>query len=128
MSLRVGNIAEIKFLLLCTEMGHIVSKPIMDGCNYDFIVDRGGVVSRVQVKSTNSYSKLRDSYVVNLIHGMSTNGKRYNSSLIDEVAVYIYDYDAWYLIPVVGDSFVRYIRFFPHNPLSKSKYEKFRIK
>lgn len=128
MSLRIGNIAEIKFLLLCTEMNYIVSKPIMDGCNYDFIVDRTGVVSRVQVKSTNSYSKVKNSYVVNIIHGKNTNGKRYNSSLVDEIAVYIYDYDAWYLIPVVGDNFVKYMAFSPHNPLSKGKYEKFRIK
>lgn len=100
----------------------------MDGCNYDFIVDRGGVTNRVQVKSTNSYSKRKNGYVVNVIHGKNTNGKRYNSSLVDEIAVYIYDYDAWYLIPVVGDSFVRYMVFSPHNPLSKAKYEKFRIK
>ena len=121
-----GNLAEIKFLLLCTEKGYIVSKPIMDGCNYDFIVDRSGVVSRVQVKSTNCFAPQGNCYVLNINHG-NKSGKRYSKNSVDEIAVYVFDYDAWYLIPVVGDNFTTYMRVSPNNPLSKGKYEKFRI-
>jgi hypothetical protein len=127
MSVISGNLAEIKFLLLCTEKGHIVSKPIMDGCNYDFIVDRAGIVSRVQVKSTNCFAPQGNCYVVNINHGNKSE-KRYSKSSVDEIAVYVFDYDAWYLIPVVGDNFTTYMRVAPNNPLSKGKYEKFRIK
>lgn len=99
----------------------------MDGCNYDFIVDRAGIVSRVQVKSTNCFMPQDNSYVVNINHG-NKREKRYSKKSVDEIAVYVFDYDAWYLIPVVGDKFTTYVRVSPNNPLAKGKYEKFRIK
>ncbi len=47
-----GEWAEIRFLARASELGLRVSKPYGDCLPYDFIVEHGGRMFRVQVKST----------------------------------------------------------------------------
>lgn len=48
----VGNITEQKCFLKCIEMGYIVSKPLFDNARYDFILDTGRTLLKIQVKSS----------------------------------------------------------------------------
>ncbi|WYV99334.1 hypothetical protein KoPa4_00168 [Pseudomonas phage vB_PpuM-KoPa-4] len=47
-----GNIAEAKALLHFTEMGYCISKPVFENTPYDFVIDNGCKLYRVQVKSS----------------------------------------------------------------------------
>jgi len=48
----MGDVAEGAFLYKAMEMGMVVSKPRGDNARYDFAVDTGKKLLRVQVKST----------------------------------------------------------------------------
>lgn len=48
----MGDVAEGAFLYKAMEMGMVVSKPWGDNARYDFAVDTGKKLLRVQVKST----------------------------------------------------------------------------
>ena len=51
--LHQGLWAELAFLLKVTEYGATVSRPLDHCSRYDFIVEKRGRLSRVQVKSVN---------------------------------------------------------------------------
>lgn len=47
-----GNLTEQKCLLKCLESGYVVSKPLFDNARYDFILDTGKQLLRIQVKTS----------------------------------------------------------------------------
>ena len=47
-----GNLTEQKCLLKCLEFGYVVSKPLFDNARYDFIIDTGKQLLRIQVKTS----------------------------------------------------------------------------
>ena len=47
-----GQITEQKCYLKCLEHGYIVSRPIFDSARYDFILDTGKKLLRIQVKTS----------------------------------------------------------------------------
>ena len=47
-----GNITEQKCFLKCLEYGYNISKPIFDNARYDFILDTGEHLLRIQVKTS----------------------------------------------------------------------------
>jgi hypothetical protein len=122
----VGDVAELKFMVLMREMGYTVCKPMSHHSRYDFIVDMDGDMKRVQVKST-SYRVKSTKDNAYLFHSYTQRKKRrYLKSEIDFIAVYVPDFDAWYMIPM-DDIFSESLKVYPHNPNSKGKYEKYRI-
>ena len=47
-----GALTEQKCFLKCIEAGYIVSKPLFDNARYDFILDTGEKLYRIQVKTS----------------------------------------------------------------------------
>lgn len=96
----VGNVSELKVLAAFVQAGYLVLLPFGTGCHYDFVVDDGVNLIRVQVKT----GRLRKGCV--LFATYSTNGSKGSSrrrlykGLADLFGVYCPDNDKIYLVPV----------------------------
>ena len=124
---KIGDTAEIKFMLLSMELGHIVSKPITENTRYDLIIDTGEELQRIQIKSTNRKVINRNVYFYkcSFCYG-SSHKEHYKANDIDYIAVYIFPEDAWYKIPfkaIEGKTG----KFYPNRKPESSKYEQFRL-
>jgi PD-(D/E)XK nuclease superfamily protein len=113
---RRGEWAEMCFMIRAAELGLEVNKPWSDTASYDFIVQKGRKMARVQVKST--IAKRNTGYVCKLC---DCRGGAYASDSFDFVAVYLILEDTWYIIPekMVRGKFN--ISLYPR--LKRSKYE-----
>jgi hypothetical protein len=61
----VGTVLELEFAAECVRRGAIVSQPFGDNAHYDFLIDNGQKIYRVQVKAA-SLKTDGKSYSVNL--------------------------------------------------------------
>ena len=98
-SKRQGEIAELVFLYRATVLGLKVSKPYGESERYDFIVDTGRRLLRVQIKSTRgliSKGAYRISGGRNILGGTVP----YLPSQVDFIAAYIFPEDTWYILPL----------------------------
>jgi len=117
MGLSNGDTAEVLFKLRCLERGLIPSMPY--GLRrYDFIVDNGKTLLRVQVKMANT-PRDRDRYQFNL----KPNGKGYTSEQVDVFAFYIATHDLWYFVPYSHLKNPRVMRIYPDSTLHKAYEE-----
>lgn len=96
-----GDIGEIKFIEFCVKNGYNVLTPF-SGCNktrYDFVVDNGIDLKRVQVKYI-SLSK-NNTLLVTFIKQQNGRNKvlRYNKNEFEKFIVYCPDTDKLYDIP-----------------------------
>jgi hypothetical protein len=91
-----GELVELRFLTRAVELGLRVSKPYGDSAPYDFLVESGGTVFKVQVKSTRFQSAKCRAYVCATHH----HRKLYSRKEVDFVAAYIVGDDAWYIMPI----------------------------
>lgn len=91
-----GEWAEIRFVARAAEQLFRVSKPWGNTAPYDLMVERDGIVYRVQVKSTINRTGAA-SYGCTM-----PQGKRriHLLSEVDFVAAYVIPADIWYIIPV----------------------------
>ena len=48
----IGQLTEQKCFVKCLESGYLISKPLFDNARYDFILDTGDKLLRIQVKSS----------------------------------------------------------------------------
>lgn len=82
-----GVLTEQKCFLKCIEMGFTVSKPIFDNARYDFILDTGKNLLKIQVKSSRWKDEEHSSFVFNCYsqHSLSNGNKRmkYTNKEID---------------------------------------------
>ena len=120
-----GEWVELLFMANAARMGLKVAKPHGDSARYDVLVEGGGKLYRVQVKSTtfnrngcyeclcfwSRVSKTRQS-------------KQYSKADIDLVAAYVVPEDLWFLIPV---SELRTTTLYlpPKQRAKRSKYGRF---
>jgi hypothetical protein len=93
-----GELAEMMFMVKAAQKGFATAKPYGDSRRYDFILDVGNRLWRVQVKS--SSSKECGSYQVNLQRNLNGEVVEYDASEIDFVVAYVMPLDAWFVIPV----------------------------
>ncbi len=94
-----GDLAQIEFLYRAMEMGLIVSEPYGDNSRYDFAVDNGKRILRVQVKSTTSLCVDRkEQYNVNVGRHIQGNAVAYTKEEIDVMAVLVKPEQRWYLL------------------------------
>ncbi len=118
-----GERAESRFLLQAVQHGLIVSKPWGDSAPYDFIVDSGSRLHRVQVRSA---SRL-DGRAYRISTGRGSRFKRpYTAQEIDTLAAYIEPEDTWYIVPVGAFSPRKNIALAPHLPGSRRQFEPWR--
>ncbi len=116
-----GEYGELQFVLKAMEEGFAVSIPWGDSLAYDFILDSGRRLTRVQVKA--GFAKCRGSYQV---HGRRDNGKNYRPWEIDALVAFVAPENAWYVFPVGELTTKSHISLFPHRPNTRSKFEKYR--
>lgn len=123
---RRGEIVEIAFLHAVANMGFAVTQPYGDSEAYDFIVDSGSRLWRVQVKSC--MCRLGLTYYLRAVHRSGTARAQgpYTAEQIDILAVYIIPAGAWYIIPVEAFSPSTSLAFCPHNPVAAGAYEQYR--
>jgi hypothetical protein len=90
---RRGEWAELRFMARAAEEGLCISKPWGETAHYDFVVETGGQLLRVQVKST--FSNRKGKYRCG-VHGSSG---AYLTDAFDFIAAYLVPEDLWYIIP-----------------------------
>jgi hypothetical protein len=93
-----GELGELAFAHKAASLGFGVATPHGDNERYDFIVDSGERLWRVQVKTIcQVHGHL---YQTSVSHGHGLNTKPYSAREIDFVAAYLALPDIWYVIPV----------------------------
>ncbi|HSY99866.1 MAG TPA: group I intron-associated PD-(D/E)XK endonuclease [Terriglobales bacterium] len=93
-----GEQGELAFLSKASSLGFALSLPYGHMQRYDFVVDSGSNLWRVQVKT--SKHMLKGLYLVGVHHRANRRSHAYTASEIDFVAVYILPEKTWYILPV----------------------------
>jgi hypothetical protein len=120
---RKGEVAESGFLAKAVSLGFGVAKPWGDSERYDFIVDAGGRLWRVQVKS--GYRGCKDGGYT--VHGYGNAHRRaYTPEEVDVIVGYIVPLEVWYVIPIEAFAGIKSIKVFPASRRRRSKHEKYR--
>ena len=119
MSCHYGNIAELQFLLEATKKGLIVSKPQTISTPYDFLIDNGKSVLKIQVKSCFMEGPRFETTVAK---GKETRTS-YTKSDCDFISVFIAKHFLWFLIPIEELSPIKKITILPFG---ESKWNKYR--
>ena len=120
---RKGELAELRFWTEATRRGMIVSKPYGDSARYDFVVDCGGKLSRVQGKSSSCSRRG--------MHSVSCHDSSiapYGPDDIDVLAVYLLPSGTWYLIPAFEVMNVRTVALSPRSEASRNRCNKYKEK
>jgi hypothetical protein len=111
LSRRHGDLGEVAFLHKATELGFMVAQPYGNMHPFDFVVQGGQDLWRVQVKTA---SHMRDGlYAVNIFRSEGKRLRPYRASEVDFVAVYIIPDDSWFILPVREVSDRRMLMFRP---------------
>jgi hypothetical protein len=121
---RVGERSEAAFLEQAYDFGFGVARPWGDSERYDFILDNGLQLLRVQVKGTDSLRagayETRATYTV---------GKRravYTRRDIDFFVGHVIPLNIWYIMPVEVCTPQPMLRFYPHRQAKKMRLEPYR--
>jgi hypothetical protein len=88
-----GEWAELVFAMRAVALGLHLARPWGESCGYDFVVDQGRRMARVQVKSTIFHEG--EGYSCSLKDSRGPYKK--NSS--DYVAAYVIPENLWYILP-----------------------------
>ena len=103
-----GHLAELAFVLKAASLGFGVAKPHGENERYDFIVDSGERLWKVQVKS--SHCATRGGYQV----GTGGQGQKpYKAEEIDFLVGYVVPRDIWYVMPVNSILLLHSLCFYP---------------
>jgi hypothetical protein len=122
---RTGDISEAAFLLKASSLGFGVAKPWGNAERYDFILDNGQRLWRVQIKCT--ASPRASGYDVQPIY--STYQKRkiiYTAAQIDALVAHIIPLDLWYVLPVEALAGNPSLRFYPQGGCRRPRFEHYR--
>ena len=104
-------------------MGFGVAKPWGDSERYDFILDSGEKLWRVQLKSAYVGSK-EGGYTV---HAFGNESRvAYTAAEVDVVVGYVVPEQAWYVIPIGAFAGIKSMKLFPASRRMRSKHEKYR--
>ena len=122
---RKGELAEAAFLLKAQSMGFRVARPWGDSERYDFILDSGARLWRVQLKSTEVLHSR--GYEVQPIYGVYGRGKSgYTAGDIDVLVVWIAPLDVCYVLPIEVVAMEKNLRFYPDIKCKCARWESYR--
>ncbi len=97
---RVGDFSEVMVIAALSRAGYIVSLPLGENHRYDLIVDKDGVLSRVQVKT----GRVRNGAMIFNCHSCHShrNGPSCRSYIgqVEYFGVYCPALEACYLVPI----------------------------
>ncbi len=116
---KLGEAVEAAFLAKATMLGFPVLKPWGDSRPYDFAIEGGRRLWRVQVKCATSHRNTRCSARA------AGSGELYTLDDIDFLAAYVIRKNLWYVVP--ADAFVpRVTVHFNYGPRSQGMFEIYR--
>ena len=119
-----GEAAELAFMLKAVSLGFGVAKPWGDSERYDFILDTGTRLWRVQIKSS---SALRNgTYCVNANRHSYGTSFAYRKGEIDFLIAQIVPEDCWYVIPLEAILPRKNLRIYPEKDPRVGEYGKYR--
>jgi len=120
----IGEWAELQFMAKAATYGLRIAKAWGDSARYDVIVEGGGRLLRVQVKSTAYRSPNSCGYVCSVHPNSKT--RPYTRRQFDFLAAYVIPEDVWYIIPSrrVVKPTNRMIVLSPSNP--RQKYRRYK--
>ena len=96
-----GELAEARFIAKALSLGVSVAKPFGDSDPYDFIVEAGGNLSRVQVKSAwRATPRGTFQFVASPVQSRGHRAHPYRGHEIDFFIAYIAPADSWFVMPV----------------------------
>lgn len=95
-----GEQAELLFALTATQLGFTVSKPFGDNARYDAVVDWGGKLSRVQIKSTDFIDHVTKQFRVSCAYGGRRTRNVYKSADVDIIVVWLAPAKRWLIVPI----------------------------
>ncbi len=119
-----GELAEMMFMVKAAKKGFATAKPYGDSRRYDFIVDTGRRLWRVQVKSSSRLCK--GAYHVSANRHSSGRTMAYRASEIDVVIAYVVPEDSWFVIPVKAFAPRKSLRLYPKGDPRGTMYGRFR--
>ena len=120
---RRGELAELAFMHKAASLGLGVAKPWGDSERYDFILDSGERLWRVQVRST-EYQSHRG-YAVHTYVYIRRQMIALTAADIDAIIAYIVPLDLWYVVPIEFAP-CNNLWFYPHGSKKGSRFEEFR--
>ncbi len=122
---QTGDFSEAAFLFKATSLGFGVAKPWSNSERYDFILDNGARLWRVQVKCTASLrARGYDVQPIRAIYGKSKLA--YTEDDVDALVAHIVPVDAWYVLPIADIINQKSLRFYPDNGCPRARFEKYR--
>jgi hypothetical protein len=120
-----GQKSELLAEYFLINKGYVVSKPINDFSEYDFIIDDNGVLHTVQVKTIyfdNSKNRYIASCVTSHIRGNNRRtNKKYTEKSFDYGLFICVEHNSAYLIPIARIAGRRSITFYPNGKHNKTK-------
>lgn len=103
--------------------GFAVAKPWGDSERYDFILDNGARLWRVQVRSTDY--EVHHGFTVHASIRVGRESIRLTSKDVDVIAAYLVPHDLWYIVPIDACT-CKNLWFYPGYSPKGSRFEKFR--
>jgi hypothetical protein len=96
-----GDLAEAMVFADLIRRGHKVALPYGEDWDYDFVVCRGGILERLQVKYTESNGEYIEvkCFSASLTGGRVRKVKQYTAATVDWIGVYDITTDACYYVP-----------------------------
>jgi PD-(D/E)XK endonuclease len=119
-----GERSEAAFLHKAATLEFGVAKPWGDSRRYDFILDNGACLHRVQVKCTECV-RMR-AYETRATYTTGKGRAVYTKKDIDFIAAHVVPLDIWYIIPVEICTPAPMLRFYPHRKAKKMRLESYR--
>ena len=119
-----GEKSEAAFLARAAGLGLGVAKPWGDSRRYDFILDNGECLHRVQVKCTESLRAR--AYETRATYSSGKGRAVYTRKDIDFLAAHVVPLDLWYIIPVEECESAPMLRFYPHRTGKQMRLECYR--
>lgn len=111
---RLGELAEAHFVVKAETLNFAVARPWSASQRYDFIVDSGKRLSRVQLKCTDSIND--GAYQITPKCRLAANLTRpYTAEDIDYLVGYVVPRDIWYIIPIAAMEGISSLRFHPDS-------------
>jgi hypothetical protein len=119
-----GERSEAAFLNRASDQGFGVAKPWGDSLRYDFILDNGSRLLRIQVKCTESIRA--HAYETRATYSVGKGRAVYTKRDIDFIAAHVVPLNIWYIIPVEVCTPQPMLRFYPHRQAKKMRLEPYR--
>jgi len=120
---RRGEEGELAFMRRAIAEGFAIAKPWGDSERYDFILDNGARLWRVQVRSTDY--EVHHGFSVHASIRINQTSVRLTARDVDVIAAYLVPKDLWYIVPIEACTCLN-LWFYPGKSPKGSKFEKFR--